>query len=86
MAYLSGFPLVLWGIVCLGIAAAIVAVGYQAYDARRARERARIADRASRGDPVEDLEAVNDKLADQLDRARRSLEETRDAVRDGVRW
>lgn len=75
-----------WSLVVLVVAGGILAAGYAAYRARRAREEAQLASRAPGPDPTEGLADVNDELADRLAEARARLEGTRDAVRDGVRW
>lgn len=75
-----------WSTLVLVVAGGILAVGYLAYRTRRIREEADLRSRAPGPDPVDQLGDVNDELSQRLAEARSSLEGTRDAIRDGVRW
>lgn len=83
---LSGAAWATWSLVLLAIVAGILAVGYLAYRTRRVREEVDLRSRDPGPDPVDQLADVNDSLEARLAEARSSLEATRDAVRDGVRW
>jgi hypothetical protein len=75
----------LWMLPFAALAGFAVFIGYLAWDAARAKERAALAATAGGPDPVLELERINTELARAATTARLTLEAAREAVRKGTR-